>query len=740
MKLSVTNRLRFLMIPQLLPVALVLMGAALMIADPQPVQGLRNSLFDQYQRWQQRPYVDVPVRIVDIDEESLKRLGQWPWPRTRIAEMIDTMRAAGAAAIGFDVVFAEPDRTSPQAMADLWSRTSVATGGAGGDKAAWADAMKSLPDHDEVMATSLARGGVVLGFTMAPRQQGPLSSPVALAPPAPYVNKGPPVLPSLYRFDSVLPSLPAFQAEAAGNGVLTFVPDGDGVVRRVPLVLRYVDQAVPSFTAEMLRVSQGASNSILASAESTGGGTAGLQEVRIGSTVVPTTAQGEAWVHYTAPQPSRYIPAWQLLAGEVPADRLKGKLLLVGSSAQGLMDLRFSALGRIIPGVEVHAQALEQMLSGKPLTRPSWASAVEILTMMVMGIAVGLLALKARSVRAAALSGMMIASLFSVGWLAFSQFELLLNPLVPSLIVLASSVACSLVHHFKSERQQRWLTKAFARYVSPNKVAYLVKHPEGLQLGGTRQTCSFIFTDLQGFTTLMENMDPGEAVTSLNAYLDGMVAIAFKHEGTLDRIMGDAVAVVFSAPVRQEDHRQRALTCALEMHAFSKRYAADLKARGVRFGNTRIGVHSGDVIVGNFGGAHMFDYRALGDPVNTAARLESVNKHLGTLFCMSEAIYIGCADVVVRPVGRLVLKGKKQPLMVYEPVVEGDEQTRAPVADYKDAYALLAAQRLNGLDVSDGLHAFTVLAATYPHDPLVRLHLDRLQRGESGDEVVMLDK
>lgn len=723
--------------PPLLPLALVLLGAAMMIADPQPVQGLRNSLFDQYQRWQPRTYVDVPVRIVDIDEASLKRLGQWPWPRTRIADMIDTMRSAGAAAIGFDVVFSEPDRTSPQAMAALWSRHSAA---GNGDTSAWRDAMKALPDHDEVMVKSLAGGGVVLGFTMAPRQQAPLPSTSALSSAAPYVNKGPSVLPFLYRFDTVLPSLPAFQAEAAGNGVLTFVPDDDGVVRRVPLVLRYRDQAVPSFTAEMLRVSQGAKNSILTSAESTGGGSAGLQEVRIGQVVVPTTAQGEAWVHYSTSQPSRYIPAWQLLAGEVPADDLKGKLLLVGSSAQGLMDLRFSALGHIIPGVEVHAQALEQMLSNKPLTRPSWSQSAELLVMMTVGFAVGLLALKARALLAAGLSAMMIASVFSIGWLAFSQYQILFNPLTPSLVVLASFVLCSLVHHFMSERQQRWLTDAFARYVSPNKVAYLVKHPEGLELGGTRQTCSFIFTDLQGFTTLMENMDPGEAVTSLNAYLDGMVAIAFKHEGTLDRIMGDAVAVVFSAPVRQEDHRQRALTCALEMHAFAKGYAADLKARGVRFGNTRIGVHSGDVIVGNFGGAHMFDYRALGDPVNTAARLESVNKHLGTLFCMSEAVYVGCTGVEARPVGRLVLKGKKQPLMVYEPVVDGDEKTRAPLAEYKEAYALLAAQRLNGLDVTDGLHAFTMLAATYPQDPLVRLHIDRLQRGESGDEVVMVDK
>ncbi len=740
MKLSslrlLVSGLRPRLTPALLPLLIVAIGALLMAFDPAPIQGLRNSMFDQYQRWQQREYVDAPVRIIDIDEESLKRLGQWPWPRTRVAELINVMRSAQPAAMGFDVVFAEPDRTSPQAMASLWlqgnkdaaSSTQLST------------LLQALPDHDAVMTQALAGGGVVLGFTLGPQTNVAPGEQTPLRRPAPYVEKGPSAQAALYRFESALPPLMPFQKAAAGNGVLTFKSDDDGVVRRVPLVLRYKEDPVPSFTAELLRVGQGVSTTILTSAPTLGGGSAGLQEVRIGNFSIPTTAQGEAWVHYTAPHPERYIPAWKLLSKQVPPEVLQGKLLLVGSSAQGLMDLRFSPLGQLVPGVEVHAQALEQMLSGTLLSRPGWTITTEILGMMVVGVAVGMLALNARSLLAALLSTMVIASVFSVGWLAFSQYQVLVNPLTPSLIVLASFMLCSLVHHFRSERQQRWLTEAFSRYVSPNKVAYLVKHPEGLELGGTRQTCSFIFTDLQGFTGLMESMDPGEAVSSLNAYLDGMVAIAFKHEGTLDRIMGDAVAVVFSAPVLQDDHRQRAFDCAMEMHAFSKRYAFELQAKGVRFGNTRIGVHSGEVIVGNFGGTTMFDYRALGDPVNTAARLESVNKHLGTLVCISEAIYMGCPDAVARPVGRLVLKGKKQPLMVYEPVVAGDEQTRVPLSEYKEAYGLLAAQRLNGLEPAQALRLFSQLAQSYPQDPLVRLHLVRLQRAETGDEIVMAEK
>ena len=723
-----------------LPLLIVLIGAALMIASPLPLQGLRNNMFDQYQRWQPRVQQDAPVRIIDIDEESLHRLGQWPWPRSRIAAMVQRMRHAGAAAIGFDVVFSEPDRTSPQAMARQWlgpetGLAPVASALAPQQQEQLAALLAQLPDNDALLRHTLSGGGVVLGFTLSadPRSTAAAAATAPVST-APYVQRGPSVLPWLYQFPAATLALAPLREAAAGNGVLSFVPDADGVVRRVPLVLRYREQPVPSLDAEMLRVAQGARMTVLESATALGGAGAGLQSLRIGALTLPTTASGEAWVHYARPSSERYLPAWQLVSGLLPPDSLKGKLLLVGSSAQGLMDLRVSPLGQIIPGVEVHAQALEQMLSGHVLLRPGWGEAAEILLMAALAFAVGLLALRARSLLAAALTVATLAGLFGTGWLAFSRAQLLLDPLTPSLVVLASWVLCSLVHHVMTERQQRWLTNAFARYVSPNRVDYLVKHPEGLQLGGTRQNCSFIFTDLQGFTALMERMNPAETVSLLNGYLDGLVAVAFEHEGTLDRITGDAVAVVFSAPVAQADHRQRAFDCALAMHAFAQRYAAEVRARGVDFGHTRIGVHTGDVIVGNFGGKHVFDYRALGDPVNTAARLESVNKRLGTLICISEAVYEGCREALARPVARLVLKGKRQPLMVYEPVLEADAAARAPLAGYCAAYARLAQPGTVALD------AFSALAQQHPADPLVRLHHERLLRGESGEEIVMTEK
>ena len=713
----------------LLPFIPLICGLMLLIMDGRAQQALRNNLFDQYQRWHPRDYVAAPVRIIDIDDESLARLGQWPWPRTRMAELVDRLTAAQVAAIGFDVMFAEPDRTSPKAAADLWQldgrlRQEVA----------------SLPDHDALFAESLKKADVVLGFAVERGEPASASSPPPRLPirlPG-FASLGEPQDSWLHPFTQAVTTQPQLDTAAKGNGALTFVPDSDGVVRRVPLVLQVAGKPVPTLISESLRVAQGASTIILRSAGHLQGflkeqDHSGLGEIKIGDATIPTTAQGEVWVYYSRAVPERTVPAWKVFTGEVPAEMLEGNIVLIGTSAQGLMDLRFNPFG-LMPGVEAHAQALEQILGEHLLERPSWARGLEILILLVAGLGVGILALRARALIAAGVCLAALAIVFGGAWYAFIEHGLLLDSATPSIGIVLTFVLSSLAHHFTSEREQRWIKQAFARYVSPNRVAHLVDNPDAMELGGRRQDCSFIFTDLAGFTTLMESMDPGEAVALLNAYLDEMIGIAFKHEGTLDRIVGDAVAIMFSAPAPQADHRARALACALEMDRFANQYSRDLQAKGTPFGKTRIGVHCGEVIVGNFGGSTIFDYRALGDPVNTAARLESVNKHLGTRLCVSAAILADCPDAAVRPVGRLVLKGKSQALAVFEPLTEDLAPQRAPLADYTAAFTAMHEER----DEAGAL--FAQLASAWPNDPLVALHHRRLSAGERGDLIVMSEK
>lgn len=699
------------------------LSAMLLLADPAPLQTLRHAVFDQYQRWHPRIYQDSAVRVIDVDEESLARIGQWPWPRTRLAELVQKLEAAQAAAIGFDVVFAEPDRTSPAAMASLW-KLSVAGRSLLGE----------LPDHDAVFADALRAGHAVLGFSMRPE----VSSTQAEAGPglpqtSRYVEMGASAAAFVPNFGGIVPALPVLAQAAAGNGALVFLPDNDGVVRRVPLVLRVAERFVPTLAAEMLRVGQGETNYLLRGETAAGGG---LAEVRIGQIALPTTPRGEVWVHYTGAAPSRTIPAWQVFEDRLPPEALKGRLLLVGSSAQGLLDLRFSPLGTVIPGVEVHAQVLEQALSDGFLYRPAWAHSAEILAVLAGGLLVGVLALTTGPAVSVAVTALLMAVMAWGGWSAFVDHQLLLDPLTPALAVFLAFLLPSLLQHQASERRRRWVSQAFSRYVSPNRVAHIVEHPEELELGGHRQDCSFIFTDLAGFTGLMEKIDPGEAVGLLNRYLDGMIAIAFQHQGTLDRIVGDAVAIMFSAPVPQADHQQRAFDCALAMQRFATDFARRQNQAGIGFGRTRIGVHSGEVIVGNFGGSTMFDYRALGDAVNTAARLESVNKHLGSWTCVSEATLAGCPGALVRHIGRLVLKGKTEPLLVFQPLEDGltDVIDPARVTAYEAAYALMAASS------PAALAAFEALAAQDAADPLVQLHLARLRAGAQGDLLVMEEK
>ena len=716
MRSGAMSRLPKLTAGTLATLAAVALGVLLHVLEPLPFQILRNLVFDQHQRWSPREYRTVPVRIIDIDDETLKLVGQWPWPRTRIAELIRKLQDAGAAAIGFDVVFAEPDRTSPKSMLAIWDLPPDMR-----------ERLLARPDHDEVMAEALRRGSVVLGYAVE------RDSAAGAVPGRPFrvVNLGGSPLAQVHHFTGAVAPIDMLEAAAAGNGTLTFIPDADGVVRRVPLIVRLRDEVVPSLVAEVLRVAQGQRNYIV----KVGAGDAiGMEELRIGTVTVPTTSKGELWLHYTRPAPQRYLPAWQVLAGKLSPRELQGRIVLVGTSAQGLMDLRLSPMGTIIPGVEAHAQALEQILAGTHLQRPAWASAIEILVIVIAGLMVGLIALATGALVSASVTGIALAGTGLGAWLAFTRYGLLLDPVTPGLTLLAVFILGSVTHHLSSERQQRWVRDAFSRYVSPNRVDYLVANPGQLELGGRRQECSFVFTDLTDFTGLMEKIDPNEAVSLLNAYLDRMIAIAFGHNGTLDRIVGDAVAIMFSAPVVQPDHRARALTCALEMHDFARGYSVVLEAKGIHFGKTRIGIHTGEVIVGNFGGSTMFDYRALGDAVNTAARLESVNKQLGTTLCVSEATLSGCPDVPVRPIGRLVLKGKSQALMVFEPIVaSGDEPARRDTA-YEAAFKLL---REGSLDARE---AFEALAQSRPGDPLVALHLERLRQGAEGDLIVFDEK
>lgn len=699
-------------------VLLTIANCGLYLWEPASLLVIRNNLFDRYQQWQPREYQDVGVRIVDIDDVSLQKIGQWPWPRTRVAALLNNLDAAQVKAVGFDVIFAEPDRTSPSAVLKYWQVSPEVR-----------LQLQALPDPDQVLADALKRHPAVLGFAA---EHGRTAQTLPNQPFR-FITIGDGVDDFTTHFTSTIQSISVLEQAVQGNGALIFTPDLDGMLRRVPLVVQIREQLYPSFAAELLRVALQQKNYLLRSSAKH---VTGVEELAINDFHIPTTAQGDMWVYYTKPEPSRIIPAWKILNGEIPAGQLKNTILLVGASAKGLMDLHFTPVAGIIPGIEVHAQIMEQMLTRNFLIRPNWAFSLELISLLSGSLLVGLVALNCRVLIALSIFLSLVTLMLSGSCAAFKSQGLLLDGFTPGLLIMLVFVLSNLIRHFHSEQQQRWIRTVFSRYVSPNLVNYLIANPKQLELSGKRLECSFILTDLANSTKFMESAEPGRVASLLNVYLDQMISIAFRHDGTLTRIIGDGIVIMFSAPVHQADHRQRAVLCALEMHTFAKNYVAELKAQGTEFCETRIGVNTGMVLVGNFGGQSIFDYRALGDPINTASRLESVNRYLGTGICVSETTLDGCDNAVSRPIGRLLLKGKTKAFLAYELLGVNTEHSKVlRDSEYEQAYQFLANNRL-----AAALDAFTKLLRQRPQDGLVAFHVERLQRGEQGDLVVIADK
>ncbi|WP_210542548.1 CHASE2 domain-containing protein [Rhodoferax sp. PAMC 29310] len=385
---------------RLLLLAVLLATLALWVLDPIVLSKLRLAQFDQFQRWQPTQAAPSAVRVVDVDEASLAAYGQWPWPRTRLVELVQRLQGAGIAAIAFDVLLAEPDRTAPKAMARLWQSAPANT------------LLQTMPDPDEALTQALRGAPVVLGSSLS--NSASMAAGHAPALPFRVVNAGTPP-PWMPDFGSAVWPLSNLAAQAGGVGAMNFAADADGVLRRVPLMFRLNGQWVPSLSAETLRVAQGARNYVVRSNE------AGVEEVRIGAIAVPTTAQGEIWLDFGQHMPDLLVPAAQVLSGQLTDGQLKGHLVVIGSTAAGLMDVRSSPLGHLMPGVQAHAMALSQMLSGQYLLRPAWARGAEGLALLLGALVAGWVALRVPVRRSATLAIVLVVALLAAAWWAFMR-------------------------------------------------------------------------------------------------------------------------------------------------------------------------------------------------------------------------------------------------------------------------------------------------------------------------------
>ncbi len=620
-------------------------------SDPAALRELRNTAFDQYQRLAPREYVPVPVRIVDIDEAALRELGQWPWPRDRMAALLARLGELGAAVVVFDVLFSEPDRLSPR---------TVLRNVPGIDPSL----VFNLPDNDDVFARQIAAHPTVLGIASAPGGN-PLPPPKGSFA---FIGESP--MPAVPPVTGAVVPLPPLAAAARGLGDTSMnLLQENAIVRILPLFQTDGVQLVPALTLEALRVAQGASTYII---ESTPQQPVSVVAVKIGGFEVPTTRSGGLWLYLTPERQDRYVSASTILNAPAAAlaPLIEGHIVFVGTSAAGLLDIRATPLGQNVPGVSLHAQALEQMLTGRFLSRPDWADGLEV----TMVAAVGLLVVAMTGMFSpwiAITAGTAVSAVFlALSWHAFRSWGFLIDPVAP---ILASSAAQFAAVGFRllvTDRERRHIRRAFGNYVSPAVLARAESQPE-LRLGGEEREITMMFMDIRGFTAISEGLPSTSLVSFLNKLLTGLSRHIIESEGTLDKFIGDSIMAFWNAPVDVDAHPARAARCALNMRETLR----EMNASGVLGINRQvaigIGINTGIACVGEIGAENRFNYSAVGDSVNTTARIESMCKELGFDILISGSTAGRLTGFAMLEAGSRSLKGKSTKTPLY--LLLGDE-------------------------------------------------------------------
>jgi adenylate cyclase len=698
----------------------------LRLANPRPLEELRVRTFDLFQVLRPREQTSHPVAIVDIDEDSLKAIGQWPWPRTTIADLVTRITQLGAVTIGFDVIFAEPDRMSP-AIAEQSFR------GIDPDTRAKLD---SLPSNDDVLADALKHSRVVVGQagTAIPTPKSPAEAALQTG----FAVRGPDPSPYLLTFPGLLRNVPPLEEAAAGRGLLTINPESDGIVRRVPLIMEAQDTLVPSLTMEMLRVVSH-SGAILVRVDE-----AGVQAVAVPGLEVPTDRNGQFWVHFNRHDQGRFVSAKDVLQGNVPPDRLRGRLVLIGTSAIGLLDLKTTPVEAAMPGVEVHAQILESVLTKSILVQPNYAIGAELTIAVLSGLAIIIAAPMLSATIVVLLGAILVAGLIGLSLYLFVEHNLLIDFTYPLISTWLIYLVLTFVNYFREQKQRQQIRSAFGYYLSPHMVEQLARSPEKLVLGGEERRMTILFSDVRGFTSISEHYkdDPQGLTRLMNRFLTPLTDAIIERKGTIDKYIGDAIMAFWNAPVDDDDQEANACDAALEMQARAAVLNVELKreaeANGGQYMPLRIGIglNTGPCVVGNMGSDFRFNYSVLGDTVNVASRLEARTKDYRLPVVIgSRTAEMAKRKFATMEIDLIQVKGKKQPEAVFTVLgrFELDQDPRCRELrelnaqmlerfrkqEWDAALALIERCRMttNGLDVAGFYDMYVERIAAYRADP-----------------------
>jgi len=632
------------------------------IWDPIPVKTLRLQVFDYFQKIQPRTPTGNQVMIVDLDEASLANYGQWPWPRTMMAQLITNLFRSGVKAVGFDIIFAEPDRLSPD-----WMLATL-----DGLNPRAREHLMNLPNHDVILANVIKQKPIVLSQTALSK-----ASPVThdFPPRTPtLVEIGMDPRPHLFSYPGLLRNIRELETAAAGHGIITLNPEPDGVVRRVPMLLRVDSHILPTLSLELLRV---ATNE---SALSVNTDFAGIQNVSVAQAQIPTDNIGRMWIHYAKRNPEQHISAKDILTNTIPPEKLAGKLVLIGSSAAGLGDDKVTPIEGTLPGVEIHAQILDMLINQSFLTRSNIALAQELITILLLGLFIIFLVPFFGALQTLLLGTGITAGMIAISWYWYVAHGVLFDVSYGAIGILGLYSLLSYVNYVREEYYRRQIRNTFSRYISPALVEQLSRNSGQVQLGGETKTMTVLFCDVRDFTSISEQYqtDPQGLTQFINQLLTPLTESILSHHGTIDKYLGDGIMAFWNAPLDDPDHAVHACKAALDiihqLEIFNQTRIYESANAGNSFSPIKvgIGINTGPCVVGNVGSKQRFDYSVLGDTVNIASRLEELSKSydLGIVIGPHTAEFVR-ARLAILEIDVLTLKGKKEAARTYN--VIGDD-------------------------------------------------------------------
>ena len=638
----------------------------LYVANPKPLEFLRLKGFDYYQQIKPRPIPPAkfkPVTIIDLDEKSLAEVGQWPWPRNIVAQLVQNLMRMGANLVAFDIVFAEPDRMNPSAIANQLKGLDEAT----------KDKIRKFKSNDEIFADVIKHSRVVLGQSTVENEalgvkRPPVKKSVAVrrfGPEAPDPRDLLPQFPALVRNLPVLEQ--ASGGRFGGQGIFSIIPEQDGIIRRIPSLFVEGKDMYPALAVEMLRVAFNRPT-ILVNVDR-----AGIRSIGITRGVtIPTDRRGRIWPHFSKSDKAKYVSAVDVLNGTADLSKIRGKLTIVGTSAIGLKDIRSIPTENNIPGVEVHAQIIEAVLNHAYLTRPNFAQGLELSIILFGGLAMIILVPWVGALWTFLVFAAVSGSVVYGSWYAFSAHSMLIDAIYTTITIFLLYSTLTYLNYVREEASKKQVRSAFSHYLSPDMVERLAASPDSLKLGGEMRDMTLLFCDVRGFTSISEQFDPVGLTALINKLLTPLTNAILQRKGTIDKYMGDCIMAFWNAPLDNENHAidgcRSALAMLAEMKPLNDRLEQEAKVEGRKHIPLKVGVglNSGPAVVGNMGSDMRFDYSVLGDTVNLASRLEGQSKSYGMNVVIGTQTYEAVKnELAVIDLDFIRVKGKLEGVRIY---------------------------------------------------------------------------